>query len=278
MKLFVILMFLFSINTLADLPKNNLWIPVSYKGESEITKEIFDSTIALVQKVYSPIVAKKGGVLNIKGNWEDGTVNAYAQRVGNTYEIRMFGGLARHEHVTSDGFMAVICHELGHHIGGFPKYKNNDWASNEGQSDYWSTLKCMKKTISFIKRSNKINKIVVPEIVTSSCKTQYKNIKTQKTCERISMAGKSLANLLAALGNRPLPNFETPSKVIVKTTLDTHPEAQARLDTYFAGALCSVNIKIDVSDVDETIGTCVKGIGSRPRSWFAPKLSTLSKY
>jgi Zn-dependent protease with chaperone function len=54
----------------------------------------------------------------------------------------MFGGLARDPLVTKDGFSAVICHEIGHHIAGAPR-KGFSWASNEGQADYFATTKCL---------------------------------------------------------------------------------------------------------------------------------------
>jgi hypothetical protein len=38
----------------------------------------------------------------------------------------MFGGLARHELVTDDGFMMVVCHETGHHLGGAPRYNGTE--------------------------------------------------------------------------------------------------------------------------------------------------------
>jgi len=60
----------------------------------------------------------------------------------------MFGGLARHETMTPDGFATVVCHELGHHLGGVPKkfsWFGNSWASNEGQADYFGIMKCLRK-------------------------------------------------------------------------------------------------------------------------------------
>ena len=36
-------------------------------------------------------------------------------------------------------------------------------------------------------------------------------------------------------------SFETPNQKRVRRTYDRHPEAQCRLDTYFAGSLCTAN-------------------------------------
>ena len=132
------------------LPENNLNIPVGLKFVGGgITEAQFNRVIDRISKLYTPVVSRLGGTLSIKRNWNDGTVNAYASRSGKTWNVAMFGGLARHETVTEDGFALVVCHELGHHIGGAPKkvsYYSNSWASNEGQADYFANLKCLRKT------------------------------------------------------------------------------------------------------------------------------------
>jgi hypothetical protein len=42
----------------------------------------------------------------------------------------------------------IICHELGHHVGGFPFVSGTPfggyWAATEGQSDYYSTQVCAR--------------------------------------------------------------------------------------------------------------------------------------
>lgn len=72
--------------------------------------------------------------------------NASAQRMGSTWVVNMYGGLARHNEITIDGFALVLCHEIGHHLGGAPKYGGfNTWGTNEGGSDYFATLKCLRR-------------------------------------------------------------------------------------------------------------------------------------
>ena len=145
------------------LPENDLYIPSSVKSINGITKEEFDKAIDEVEHIYAPIVSSLGGNLQIERNWDDGTVNAYASQSGKTWKVAMFGGLARHATITKDAMALVVCHELGHHIGGAPKKgaaagtgggwwggqtsgSAISWASNEGQADYFATLKCLRKT------------------------------------------------------------------------------------------------------------------------------------
>lgn len=78
--------------------------------------------------------------------WSDNTVNAYAWRENGKEHVAILGGLLRHMAIGVEGAGLVLAHEIGHHRGGEPRYPApNDWASCEGQSDYWGALVCMRK-------------------------------------------------------------------------------------------------------------------------------------
>ncbi|HXH75720.1 MAG TPA: hypothetical protein VNJ08_12175 [Bacteriovoracaceae bacterium] len=270
------------------LPENDLNIPVGLKGMGGITEEQFKISIDKVEEIYAPIVASMGGKLEIERNWTDGTVNAYASQTGKTWKVAMFGGLARHATITQDGMSLVVCHEIGHHIGGGPKKGSSggggwwggtggaaSWASNEGQADYFATLKCLRK--SFLNEDNQsiVRQMEVPSKVTEDCKQSTKgNLEDTALCIRTSMAGKSVSDLFSALGKLPVTSFETPDSKVVSKTDDNHPKAQCRLDTYFQGSLCDINMNDDVAQNDEVKGTCHPSLGhtkgTRPLCWFKP--------
>lgn len=74
-------------------------------------------------------------------NWTDDRVNAYAWIEGGRRRVELLGGLIRHRAVKAEGVGLVLAHEIGHHYGGPPRYPApSDWASCEGQSDYWGAL------------------------------------------------------------------------------------------------------------------------------------------
>ncbi|MBF0360718.1 MAG: M48 family metalloprotease [Oligoflexia bacterium] len=258
--------------------ENNLYIPVGYKKVSSVTAEIFNQAIADVTKIYAPVVSAKGATLSISGDWNDGTVNAYASRSGKTWKVNLFGGLARHETITPDGFALVICHELGHHLGGAPKIQNyfNSWATNEGQSDYFATLKCLRKYFEKDNNEQVVANLNVPAYVTSLCEQTHSNREDVAICKRGAMAGKSVADLFVVLGNVSKVDFSTPDPTVVSKTNDSHPAAQCRLDTYLEGAVCAANENEDVSDTDVTKGTCTKRngftLGLRSRCWYKPTI------
>lgn len=84
------------------MPDNNMYIGVDTL-DSQMTEETFNTVIDRIIEVYSPIVKTKGANLKVVKNWQDGTVNAYANQQGSTWSVHMFGGLARHPMVSNDG-------------------------------------------------------------------------------------------------------------------------------------------------------------------------------
>ncbi len=266
------------------LPENDMYIPTNAKSVSTVDEATFNSVIDKVETLYAPVIASAGAKLSVVRNWTDGTVNAYASRSGSTWVVQMFGGLARHETITADGLALVVCHELGHHIGGAPKKGAgggwwgggaSSWASNEGQSDYFANLKCLRKVWLNDDNAAIVRAMEVPETLSAACANAFRNADESAICVRGGMAGMSVAKLFQALRNAPTaPAFDTPDRGVVTRTNDAHPAYQCRLDTYFQGSLCEVADNVDVSDSDEKAGTCHPAsghtIGARPLCWFKP--------
>jgi hypothetical protein len=257
-------------------PENDMRISVFDKDTNGMTEQRFNDIISRVEKVYAPVVQSKNAQFEVKRNWTDDTVNAFAQRMGSVWQVQMFGGLARHPVVTDDGFMLVMCHETGHHLGGAPKKGgvSGRWASNEGQSDYFGSMKCMRRVLENDDNVSIVTKIKVDAEATKACQSVYTNENEIALCQRIAMAGKSLALLLSELSKTTKVAFNTPNKMVVTKTNDAHPEAQCRLDTYFSGILCDKSWDQDVSDKNPVTGVCIKKdghqVGTRPLCWYKP--------
>jgi hypothetical protein len=227
--------------------------------------------------LYSGLVAKRGATFAIDRRWSDPTVNAFAhQNTPGVYTIVMFGGLARHPEVTPDAMALVACHELGHHLGGAPKKAApGQWAANEGQADYWGTMKCLRRFFEGEDQQAALKNLVVPAVVSSNCNSRYSNTDEQLICQRMAMAGASLGKLLSAVTNdKGRSDYATPDKSKVATTFDDHPQTQCRMDTYLQASLCDHTIAEADSDTDANIGVCsVRNgdkIGNRPLCWFKP--------
>ena len=254
-------------------PENDLKISQWDKASNGMTEERFLAIVKSVSGIYAPIVKSKGGNLVMNNKWTDDTVNASAQRSGNTWTVNMYGGLARHQLTSEDGFALVVCHELSHHLGGAPR-KGMSWAANEGQADYFGSMKCLRRVFEGQDNLAAISKMTVDAEATKQCQMVYKNSEEVAICQRIAMAGKSLGNLLGSLGKKPAVNFNTPDSSIVTKTFDSHPAAQCRLDTYFSGILCDKSYDQDTSSNDPIVGTCIARdgykSGVRPLCWYKP--------
>ena len=261
--------------------------------DANMTKAEFDGAIEKARIFYEPIVRSHGGKLKINGRWDDDTLNANASQFFGTWNINMYGGLARHPEMTLDGFAMVLCHELGHHLAGFTFRKGfggfgGTWAANEGQSDYFATQSCARELWASETEENAKYRETVPEVVQKRCDAVWKTVAEQDLCYRINDGGRSLANVLSALSKDPtMPEFETPDANKVNKVDDSHPAAQCRLDTYYAGSLCTATqdpMIIAGKKMDDPFGTkaemqssehtCMEisghNEGIRPRCWFRP--------
>jgi len=233
-----------------------------------------------IERVYKPIAHFHHAELKIERNWESGTVNAgtFRDENGKHWHINLYGGLARHALMTADDYALVICHEIGHHIGGAPKKIINEsrhWSSTEGQADYWATLKCLRRV--FYKEDNigAIDGSLQSPQLTLKCQQSFSSEQVRSLCIRLALASEVLAKISAVVRNVPMPRFETPDTAIAQETYDKHPVPQCRLDSFFQGSLCPLSYENPVSQQDEFTGVCHSEssylTGIRPRCWYAGK-------
>ena len=233
------------------LPPNNLHVFDRVTQQSNISEQQFNQITDQIVAIWKPLAAIHGATLEAVKEWNNSTVNAFADQSGSQWKLHMFGGLARRAEITPDGFALVVCHELGHHFGGYYFYDNtgnNAWASAEGQADYFATQVCARRIWGANYRVNYVYRrlVEVEPIVKDKCDKAWQgNARAQELCYRTAAGGLSLANLLSALGSGPKPQFSTPDKRVVSATVTQHPAAQCRLDTYFNGGLCNKMFALD---------------------------------
>jgi subtilisin-like proprotein convertase family protein len=283
----------FSVASMAQatiLPPNDLHLQDRVSMLANMTQDEFNDIINEVVDAYKPIVDANGAVLKSNNLWTNTTVNASAEQQGKNWIINMYGGLARRAEVTPDGFAMVVCHELGHHLGGFPFYGDDDWAASEGQSDYFATQSCARKIWGKKNSENARYADQITDFEKNKCNSVWSNPADRNLCYRTTAAGQSLANLLSALNNLGTPKTNTPDRRIARTTQVSHPQGQCRLDTYFSGALCKASFNENVIPARNPNGgqtelaaermasqtSCMTSTGwregNRPRCWFAPKM------
>lgn len=269
------------------LPPNNLHLQDNKRAVSNITEAQFNDIIDEAIAYYGPFLKSNfNATFTVNRRWTDSTVNASATQFLNTWTVNMYGGLARRPETTPDGFALVLCHEIGHHLGGYPF--SSSWAADEGASDYFATLSCARDLWKNQPEKNALARETITEYPKSLCDSVWTTEEDQNLCYRSLLGSKSMATLLATLGGTKA-DWTTTDKSVVKTTNHSHPAGQCRLDTYIAGALCSQNFdaavipgkdlgsKRNTAAAEEASGpyTCLKQdftVGPRPTCWFKPLL------
>lgn len=245
-------------------------IPV--ESDTGIDEKTFNRVLDTFAAVYNPIVKEQGYSLVIAKKWKDETINASTTVRGKDWIINAYGGLARYPSMNAETYMMVMCHEMGHHLGGFPA---QGWASNEGQSDYYATMKCYRRLVD-AGYNEGLYDANVPKSVEEACSKQHKSWDDITVCKKGSSIGYTLANILNSLsGASSKVDFDTPDKSKVKSTNNAHPKAQCRLDTYYAGAVCGIHYSEEFSSSSPVNGACAEekkdNFGIRPNCWYKPQ-------
>jgi hypothetical protein len=238
-----------------------------------LTQDEFNQLIDSAQSILEPEVKKQlGKKLIFDKRWADATVDAFATRDdANNAVVVMNGGLARHPQMTKDAFLLLVCHEVGHHLGGAPKVLRGNsglrgWSSAEGQADYYATSKCLPLFF----RSGE-DKTFDPDIDPTNYKVALSKCR-DNTCARISLAGLAASRVFASLVmGTPEPKIAVIDPTKVSKTVYNHPNPQCRLDTYKSGANCDLGIEVPFDSVDAKVGACLKETGARPTCWFQEK-------
>lgn len=245
-------------------------------AEGGVNETQFNEVIDHFLEVYRPESERSGLSLAVQRRWESEVVNATARLDGKKILITVYGGLARAPELTVDGLALVLCHEAGHFLGGAPKVDPQASAGSSfyGQAEYYTTLKCLRRVFAGDDNEEVVGKLTVEPVVARRCARQFSRRADELICVRSSVAALSTAHAISLIAKTETrPSLLTPDRSEVEKTIRTAPGLQCRLDTWFAGALCAVDVNVSVSDQDESKGTCNEVddlFGARPRCWYKP--------
>ncbi len=249
-------------------------IPVVKGPASKVSESDYNEITSRLEKIYAPFIKEHYKVnFVVEKNWKDDTVNSYATREVETFKVHILGGIARASGMTRDSLALIVCHEIGHHLGGAPKsFLYDRWPSAEGQADYFATSKCLKKYYLEYGFEEVPLDRSIPEKIIKDCQVKSTNQKDERICIKVALAALSFADFLNYLpGNKIKVDLLTPDTRVVKgTNTNDYPRPQCRLDTLYAGNMCNAHHDSLFSDKDPNIGACTSGAGSRPLCWFKP--------
>lgn len=274
-------------------------------ADQNITKERYHALIEKVFTVYRPILMLDPTTkdVTVEENWEHEEINSSVARLERSVNFRFSGGFARFPSMTEDAFIAVVCHEIGHILGGAPKrqitfdfiglhvpvgMEDRQHTSVEGEADYFSTLKCMRRVLGNDENEAIVASLNVPPPISRACDRSHSTRSASLVCQRSILASMSLQNSIRmsapirAWFNRltcrkaKLPEFRKSPKRKLKRlyTRHLHANEQCRLDTLIAGALCSKELGAHETDYLTNERVCSRSegytVGVRPLCWFRP--------
>lgn len=273
--------------------------PDSLTTDQRRFQALIEATLATFQSHAAAHRARLTSVIH----WNSSGAGAFTLRKdgGTTWEIWFYDGITRLPYVTPDLILSVACHEVGHHLGGYP-FKANGWAAAEGQADYFAIHACLPAVWEHLEENPLPSDLVeYPSPADSAPQSETADPDLASRCQRAFREPQRLATCLRAArlmaavrlyeggGTRAPPRFDTPDLHVVSETVLTHPSPQCRLDTQIAAMLCG-----RVFDFDTIPGLGRDGIGRnsaeaeldssrylcgpedtstaarRPLCWFAP--------
>lgn len=130
-------------------------------------------------------------------------INAEVIKTSTGPVITVLGGMISHPRMNKNVLALLLCHELGHYLGGPPLKSRNGWSSTEGQADYFSGEKCAHELgmseIDFLE------------------------------------SALSLTKIYAEVTREASPELDRCDESVVQRTFYGYPKVQCRLDTIIAG-------------------------------------------
>lgn len=186
--------------------------------------------------IYDPILKSMGLELKIETYEESDDYYGGASLDGSTFKISIGKNIRRDK----NGMLAfVLCHEVGHLLGGEPKKASSTWASTEAQSDFYATSVCLKQL--YRKHPELIKtKVKSAGEVVNECQIAFGNVLEKHICEYSSQNAFVFFNDVWSYINfagisKPTFSVHTPAAIEKNRN---YPSLQCRLEIAFSGALC----------------------------------------
>jgi hypothetical protein len=247
--------------------------------DQNLTEEEFNSTVKRIRDYFTPVFAAAGKSINVYSSWSFPMNNAFATQDKNGTSVYFFGLFTMNKFMTKDSFLFVACHEIGHHLGGFPKQTGSmSWASDEGQADYFAANKCYRELLKNDPENENADKLVLSDSVKELCKAQYPAEDEYRICLRSVRAGEDVGKMLdymkTSVESKQVLLLE-PEPAPATKTLVAHPDPICRTHGILSASLCNRPSDVAISDTDETVGVCHEKngdkIGYRALCWFKPE-------
>jgi hypothetical protein len=219
MKWFLTLTLLISLSSAAG---DYFSLPVGAENVGPVTLEKAHRIGSyLYLQHFNEVLTKTSKPLVIQLQWDSPYFGAGAIQDDSFVSVRVFGGMVRTPEMTEDIYALILCHELGHMIGGEPyqDIPGAEWTSVEGQADFFAASVCLPRYF----------------------KTLEPSLSVALIRQRIELAGLGFIHLsqkYATFTQEPASLEKTAPEVATVLNRRSYPGDQCRLDTFKAGARC----------------------------------------
>jgi hypothetical protein len=180
-------------------------LPESLVKQVKIVNDEIKIAEETVQRFESTITRDLPSSVNLVVRLEplNPRVNAEIIHNNSSLTISILGGMLSHPSMNSSVLLMLLCHEVGHYLGGPPLKSRNGWSSTEGQADYFSALECLKNFE--LEEGDFLNSAL------------------------------ELTSIYAEVSQQGKPSLESCDETIASRTNFGYPSAQCRLDTLLSG-------------------------------------------
>lgn len=115
--------------------------------DSSVSAAQFQLVPLKIMSLFSAELNKTGYPLILDAQWESPYFGGGMVFYENRFRMMLLGGTVRTKQMTLDAYAAIVCHELGHVIGGLPlqTIPGAEWSSSEGQSDFFAASVCLPR-------------------------------------------------------------------------------------------------------------------------------------
>lgn len=197
----------------------------------------------LLEKEYGNSIGNRTLSISADFNWLQPYMGAGSKMLDGEFSVMIWGGMVRAPFMNVGVLSSILCHEIGHRLGGPPHQifdGKEDWSSAEGQSDHFAATQCLPKLYRILKNtSQSYLQQEKEDMSTKICKKVPLSERAQ--CEWVATAGIDMIQFLQVYYNfdLPIPNPENSPTEKVRETLHTqYPSPQCRMEIFKVGAAC----------------------------------------
>lgn len=148
--------------------------------------------------------------LELDAKWESPYFGAGVSFFENRFRLMILGGTTRIKGMTLDAYAAIVCHELGHIIGGAPfqTIYAAEWSSSEGQADFFAASVCLPRYFKKL------------------------GVRDDEISKRVEQAGFEMITAFMTIEKGDIERFKKDETVVNETLVNNYPTLQCRYENF----------------------------------------------